>query len=114
MGEEYECLTTELLKAKNGSPITQGWEITYFARFLYENYSPPDREVASTNLFGERKIKNVVTRDQLELGEFVNLLGELQRKGKISGEQFRVNRELWSNQPQERNALIKRLKMQLN
>jgi hypothetical protein len=114
MGEEYECLTIELLKAKNSFSITQGWEITYFARFLYENYSPPDREVAATNLFGERKSKNVVTRDQLELGEFVNLLGKLQKKGKISGEQFRVNRELWINQPQERNELIKRLKLQLN
>jgi hypothetical protein len=113
-GEEYESLTSELLKNKNNLPIVQGWEITYFARFLYENYPPPDREVAATNLFGERKSKNVVTRDQLELGEFVNLLGELQRKGKITGEQFRVNRELWMNQPQERNSLIKRLKAQLN
>lgn len=114
MGEEYECLTTELLKTKNNLPVIRGWEITYFARFLYENYSPPDREVAATNLFGERKSKNVVTRDQLELGEFVNLLGELQRKGKITGEAFRVNRELWINQPQDRNGLIKRLKAQLN
>jgi hypothetical protein len=113
-GEEYECLTTELLKAKKNLPITQSWEITYFTRFLYENYPPPDREVAATNLFGERKSKNVVTRDQLELGEFVNLLGELQRKGKITGEQFRINREVWINQPQERNSLIKRLKAQLN
>jgi hypothetical protein len=113
-GEEYECSTSELLKAKNNLPVTHGWEITYFARFLYENYPPPDREVAATNLFGERKSKNAVTRDQLELGEFVNLLGELQRKGKISGEQFRVNRELWINQPQERHTLIKRLKAQLN
>jgi hypothetical protein len=113
-GEEYACLTSELLKAKNNLPVTENWEITYFAKFLYENYPPPDREVAATNLFGERKSKNVVTRDQLELGEFVNLLGELQRKGKISGEQFRVNRELWINQPQERHSLIKRLKAQLN
>jgi hypothetical protein len=114
MGEEYECLTSELFKAKNNLSVTQDWEITYFAKFLYENYSPPDRDVAATNLFGERKSKNVVTRDQLELGEFVNLLGELQRKGKITGEQFRINRELWMNQPQERNSLIKRLKAQLN
>jgi len=114
MGEEYECLTSDLLKAKNNLPVTQGWEITYFARFLYENYPPPDREVAATNLYGERKNRNLVTRDQLELGEFVNLLGELQRKGKITGEQFRVNRELWINQPQERNSLIKKLKAQLN
>jgi hypothetical protein len=113
-GEEYESLTSEILKAKNNLTMVQDWEITYFARFLYENYPPPDREVAETNLFGERKSKNVVTRDQLELGEFVNLLGELQRKGKITGEQFRVNRELWMNQTQERNSLIKRLKAQLN
>ena len=113
-GEEYACLTSELLKAKNNLSVTQSWEITCFARFLYENYPPPDREVTATNLFGERKSKNVVTRDQLELGEFVNLLGELQRKGKITGEQFRVNRELWINQPQERSSLIKRLKAQLN
>ena len=113
-GEEYACLTLELLKAKNNLSITQGWEVTYLTRFLYENYPPPDREVAATNLFGERKAKNVVTRDQFELGEVVNLLGELQRKGKITGEQFRVNRELWMNQPQERNALIKRLKAQLD
>jgi len=112
-GEEYECLTSELLKAKNILPMTQVWEITYFTRFLYENYSPPDREVAATNLFGERKSKNVVTRDQLELGEFVNLLGELQKRGKITGEVFRLNRELWMSQPQERNSLIKRLKAQL-
>jgi hypothetical protein len=113
-GEEYSCLTSELLKAKNNLLATQCWEITYFTKFLYENYPPPDREVAATNLFGERKSKNVVTRDQLELGEFVNLLGELQRKRKITGEQFRVNRELWINQPQERHSLIKRLKAQLN
>ncbi len=113
-GEEYSCLTSELLKAKNNLQITQSWEVTYFTRFLYENYPPPDREVAATNLFGERKGKNVVTRDQLELGEVVNLLCKLQRKGKITGEQFRVNRELWMNQPQERNALIKRLKAQLD
>jgi hypothetical protein len=112
-GEEYERLTSELLKTKNNLPATQSWESTYFVRFLYENYPPPDREVTATNLFGERKSKNVVTRDQLELGEFVNLLGELQRKGKITGEQFRVNRELWINQTQERNSLIKRLRAQL-
>ena len=110
-GEEYERLTGELLKAKNSNPILQLWEITYFTRFLYENYSPPDREATVT---GDRKTANVVTKDQLELGEFMRLLCELQKQGKINGEQFRQNRELWMNQPQERNALIKRLKAQLN
>ena len=102
-GEEYESLTSELLKAKNKLPATQGWEITYFARFLYENYPPPDRETA-VDKFGERKTANVVTKEQLELGEFMKLLGELQRQRKIDGEQFRQNRALWVNQPQERTA----------
>ena len=110
LGEEYESLTSELLKAKDNLPATRGWEITYFARFLYENYPPPDREPAATDRFGERKKGNVVTREQLELGEFMHLLGELQKQGKITGQQFRENRELWVNQPQERNALTKRLK----
>jgi hypothetical protein len=110
LGEEYESLTSELLKAKDTLPATRGWEITYFARFLYENYPPPDREPAATDRFGERKKGNLVTREQLELGEFMHLLGELQKQGKITGQQFRENRELWVNQPQERNALTKRLK----
>jgi hypothetical protein len=114
LGEEYECLTSELLKAKNNLPATHTWEITYFARFLYENYPPPDREKAASDMFGERKTGNVVTREQLELGEFMHLLGELQRQRKITGQQFRENRELWVNQPQERNSLTNRLKVQLN
>jgi hypothetical protein len=113
-GEEYECLTSELLKAKNNLPTTHTWEITYFARFLYENYPPPDREKAGADGFVARKTGNVVTREQLELGEFMHLLGELQRQGKITGQQFRENRELWVNQPQERNSLTKRLKALLN
>ena len=42
------------------------------------------------------------------------LRSELQKQGKITGEQFRLNRELWVNQPQERTNLTKRLKAQLN
>jgi hypothetical protein len=113
-GEEYESLTSELLKAKNKLAATQPWEITYFARFLYENYPPPDREKIANDRSGSRKTGTVVTREQLELGEFMHLLGELQRQGKITGQQFRENRELWMNQPQERNGLTKRLKAQLN
>ena len=114
LGEEYEYLTSELLKAKDNLPITQPWEITYFARFLYNNYPPPDRDEYVTNQSGERKPRNIVTKEQLELGEFVKLLGELQRKGKITGQQFRQNRELWMHQPQDRENLTQRLKTQLN
>ncbi len=113
-GEEYETLTSELLKAKNSLPATQPWEITYFARFLYESYPPPDREKTAANGSSGRKTGNVVTKEMLEQGEFMHLLGELQKQRKISGEQFRLNRELWVNQPQERSGLTKRLKAQLS
>ena len=114
LGEEFEGLTSELLKAKKSLQATQGWEITYFATFLYQSYPPPDREKTAVDRYGARKTGNVVTKEQLELGEFMHLLGELQKQGKITGEQFRLNRELWVNQPQERNGLTKRLKAQLN
>jgi hypothetical protein len=114
LGEEYAHYTSELLKAKNNLPVTQTWEITYFARFLYNTYPPPDREPAATNASGERKNPNIVTNEQLGLREFVKLLGELQTKGKITGQQFRENRELWMQQPNEREALTWRLKKLLN
>ncbi|MCS7120774.1 MAG: hypothetical protein RMJ07_01500 [Nitrososphaerota archaeon] len=41
LGEKYEALTEEILRAKETSPITRSWEITYFCRFLYECYTPP-------------------------------------------------------------------------
>ena len=114
LGEEYEYLTSELLTAKENTSITKPWEITYFARFLYNNYPPPDRDEYTTNQSGERKLQNVVTKEQLELGEFVRLLGELQGKRKISGQQFRENRDQWTHQPNEREALTQRLKKLLN
>jgi hypothetical protein len=114
LGEEYADLTSELLTAKENLPITKPWEITYFARFLYNSYPPPDQEMATTNLSEERKTGNIVTKEQLELGEFVKLLGLLQTKAKITGQQFRENRELWMRQPNEREALTQRLKKLLN
>jgi len=44
----------------------------------------------------------------------MRLLGELQKQQKITGEQFRENRSLWMQQPNDREALAKRLKRQLN
>jgi hypothetical protein len=87
----------------------------YFARFLYNTYSPPDSESPTTNPSGEGKTINVVTNEQLELRAFVKLLGDLQSKGKISGQQFRENRELWMRQqPNDRDVLVWQLKQMLN
>jgi hypothetical protein len=114
LGEEYEYLTSELLKAKNSTPTTKAWEITYFARFLYNDYPSPDTEKPTKNPSGEGKTINVVTNDQLELRAFIKLLGELQAKGKITGQQFRENRELWmQQQPNDRDVLVWRLKQLL-
>ena len=111
MGQEYEHYTVELLKAKKMLPLTRGWDVIYFARFLYKTYPPPDSEPISS---GERKTGNVVTEEQLDMQSFMRLLGELQKQGKITGEQFRENRLLWMNQPNEREGLSQRLKKLLN
>ena len=57
-----------------------------------------------------KKTKRGPTSEQLEMSEFVKLLGELQRKRKISGQQFMDYRDLWFRQPSERNALNERLR----
>ena len=115
LGQEYAHYTSELLKAKDELSITRSWEITYFARFLYKSYPPPDSEPPTTNPSGEGKTINVVTNEQLELRTFIKLLSELQTKGKITGQQFRENRELWmQQQPNDRDVLIWRLKQLLN
>ena len=111
LGEEYASLTSELLTVKENLPKTKTWEITYFARFLYNSYPPPDQAKGTINPSDEeRKAPNIVTREQVGLGEFVKLLGTLQTKGKITGQQFRENRELWIHQPTERESLTQRLK----
>lgn len=105
LGQEYEHYTKELLTAKNNLPLTRTWNTLYFARFLYNIYPPPDIEHPTD----ERKT-TAITDEQLDMQGFVKLLGQLQTKGKISGQQFRENRELWIKQPSERNALTQRLK----
>ena len=114
LGEEYAELTSELLAAKEKLPLTKSWEITYFTRFLYHTYSPPDREAAPTNSLKEKTAAKTETNEQLELRAFVKLLAELQSTGKITGQQFRENRELWmQQQPNDRDALTSRLKQLL-
>jgi hypothetical protein len=104
-GQEYEHYTAELLKIKNGFPLTRGWNSLYFARFLYDSFPPPD-----TMHPNEEKKTSAVTDEQLDMQGFVALLGELQKKGKVTGEQFREYRELWMQQPSERQTLKDRLK----
>ena len=114
IGAEYAHFTAELLKAKDSLPTTKSWEITYFARFLYQTYPPPDRESAATEA-NPRKTANVETNEQIELRGFVKLLGDLQSKGKITGQQFREYREMWmQQQPNDRDVLVWRLKQLLN
>ena len=56
-----------------------------------------------------------VTDEQLDMQGFMRLLSELQRQHKITGEEFRENRELWIQQkPNDRDVLIWRLKQLLN
>lgn len=114
LGQEYEFLTKELLKTKEALQVTKHWEITYFARFLYESYPPPDRETTTINMSGEINPRNMVTKEMLDLGAFAKILDELQTKRKITGQQFREYRDLWTKQPQERENLTQRLKKQLD
>jgi hypothetical protein len=74
-----------------------------------------DSEGAKINFSGEGKSGSEPTKEQLELREFVKLLGELQSRGKITGQQFRENRELWIHQqPNDRDVLVWHLKQLLN
>ena len=111
LGQECEHYTAELLKAKNNLPLTRGWGVIYFTRFLYKTYPPPDSEPIASE---KRKIENVVTEEQLDMQGFMRLLGELQKQGKITGEQFREKRQLYmQQQPNDRDVLIWQLKQLL-
>ena len=117
IGQEYEYFTLELLKNKNSSPITRGWNNLYFTRFLYETYPPYNNEQTQTEPASEEEKKqtNQVTDEQLDMQGFVKLLGELQKQHKITGEEFRENRTLWMQlKPNDRELLIIRLKQRLN
>lgn len=113
-GQEYEYYTKELIEAKSSLPATKAWDATYFTRFLYQTYPPPDSERIGVNASGERKVGSAVSNEQLELQGFMRLLGDLQKQGKIDGEQFRNYRSLWNSQPSDRDGLVGRLKKLLN
>ena len=107
MGQEYEHYTTELFETKNSQPVTKNWDPNYFTRFLYATYPPPDSEPQPA--LGERRV-GTVTDEQLDMQGFMKLLGELQKQGKINGEQFRDYRAIWMQQSSEREGLAQRLK----
>jgi hypothetical protein len=76
---------------------------------MSEDNSMPEK--AATSSSSVEKTENVVTKEQLELREFLKLLAELQTTGKITGQQFRENRELWLHQqPNDRDVLVWQLK----
>jgi len=113
LGQEYEHYTVELLKAKNSLPLTKGWDVVYFTRFLYQTYSPPDSEPTTTEHSATKK-DTTVTEEQLDMQGFMKLLGELQKEGKITGDQFRENRQLWMQaKPNDRELMAIRLKQLL-
>lgn len=112
-GQEYAHYMSELLAAKNSDSTTKAWDVTYFARFLYQTHPPPDSERVGVNASSERKIGLAVSNEQLELQGFMRLLGELQKHGKLNGEQFRDYRALWNSQPADREGLVGRLKVLL-
>jgi len=118
IGQEYEHYTAELLKNKNNTPTTRGWDNLYFTRFLYKTYPPPDdkqTQIGPDNIGEEKKLTNQVTDEQLDMQGFVKLLCELQRQHKITGEEFRENRTTWMQlKPNDREVLVIRLKQRLN
>lgn len=60
-------------------------------------------------------MSSIETDEQIKFRAFLGLLGELQSKGKITGEQFRENRELWKKQqPNDREVTVWHLKQLLN
>jgi hypothetical protein len=115
LGQEYEHYTAELLKTKNNLPTSRSWDNLYFTRFLYETYPPPDNEHIQIETVEEKKLVNQVTDEQLDMQGFVKLLCELQRQNKITGEEFRENRTMWTQlKPNDREVLVIRLKQRLN
>jgi hypothetical protein len=77
-------------------------------------FSLPDRDEYLANQQEERKTRNTVTKEQLDLGEFIKLLVVLQSKGKITGLQFREYLDKWTKQPGEREAPTQLPKKLLN
>lgn len=105
-GEKYQFLTEELLNAKESSGITKPWEITYFCRFLYATYPPPENIDES-----ERKalLAKAIREQQNIKGDFMDLLNQLRRQNKISAEQLRDYRDAGFKNPEAMQTLTEKL-----
>ncbi len=107
LGERYEALTKELLNVKEYFPETKNWEVTYFCRFLYENYTPPKIVTASQR----KKLREEVSTEQRkEFARFIELLEELKKKGRITPEQWRAYVKKWNDEAESRQMLIEKLR----
>jgi hypothetical protein len=114
VGETYESLISELIRAKQNLPETQSWGLTYFARFLYAVYPPPRIYEPPKWTKEHKQIDDKSRIERTQFGEFVKLLNELQSKRKISAEEFRNHSKHWRDQPLDRELLTERLKLLLN
>ena len=107
IGEKYQFLTSEIIKKKKSYEITDSWEAPYFSSFLYECYPPPSKPYGKIiDAETERKSKE----QQKQTNEFYTVLNELQRKKRISGEDYRHYSMLWSEEPQNREQLNEKIK----
>ena len=113
LGEKYEFLISELLGVKQDLPETQSWGLLYFARFLYDSCPPPQLDEFSTGVV-RKKLDDKTRNEQIQFGEFTKLLNELQRKGRISGEEYRTHGQSWRERPQDREILAQRLRLLLD
>ena len=102
LGEKFQALTDELLKAKESSEVTRPWDITYFSRFLYETYTPPE---IITETERKRLHAKALLEQQRKFCEFMDRLTELKRNNKISAEQLRTYRDRWLKNPEDRKSL---------
>jgi len=60
------------------------------------------------------KTNSETRKEQMQFREFAELLNELQRKGKISAEEYRNCGKLWRERLQDRQSLVERLRMLLD
>jgi len=114
LGEKYEYLISELLKVKENLQETQSWELPYFSGFLYDSYTPPFVDEPPVGAAGGTKIHDEKRDERIQFGEFTKILNELQRKGKISNDEYRDYAKLWREQLQDRESLAERLRTFLN
>ena len=101
LGQKYEALTNEILEAKESSPITKDWDVTYFSRFLYETYT--SKKISETER--KKRLARALLDQQRKFCELVNLLNELKSKNKITAEELRSYRDRWDRNPQDRKTI---------